>query len=255
MEETSCQAVEESVSLVLRPAIGLLCETLDPQAAFAATRDACGGYVIGERYGLHDPRWDGVIVKPGRGLGGRVVEERRPVAVEDYFQDPSITGDFRPIVKADHLRSISCVPVLVNRRAEALLWVAVREGESLGARFVDQTLRVAEMAAGCLSHIQSRAALAAEARRALRLDEPASLRAVVQKMSEFHQGSTQGYDLTERQTEVLDLLSMGLSNAQLALRLGIAETTAKEHVRDLGRKLGTASRFEAVARAREVGLI
>jgi DNA-binding CsgD family transcriptional regulator len=255
MEETSAETVEESVSLVLRPAIDLLCELLNPQAAFAATRDTRGGHVIGERYGLNDPRWDGVIVKPGRGLGGRVVEEGKPVAIVDYFQDSSITGDFRPIVKAEHLRSIACVPVIVNRRAEALLWVAPREGESLGTRFVDQTLRIADMVGCCLSHIQARAALAAEARHALRLEEPASLRALVGRMGEFPRGASLGYDLTERQTEVLDLLATGLSNAQLALRLGIAETTAKEHVRDLCRRLGTASRFEAVARAREAGLV
>jgi ATP/maltotriose-dependent transcriptional regulator MalT len=184
-----------------------------------------------------------------------VIEERRSIALKDYLEDSSITGDYRPIVKAEDLRSIACVPVEVKGRAEALLYVAPRRGESLGARLVDQALRVAELAAVCLLHIQARNVLALEARRALRLDDPAALRALARRLAHPPGDSGAAVELTPRQVEVLDLLTAGMSNAELALRLGIAEATAKEHVRELCRKLGAASRLQAVARAREMNLV
>ena len=60
--------------------------------------------------------------------------------------------------------------------------------------------------------------------------------------------------LTRRQLEVLTLLEAGLSNADIARRLYISEKTAGHHVSAILRKLGTKSRGEAAARARELGI-
>jgi DNA-binding CsgD family transcriptional regulator len=60
--------------------------------------------------------------------------------------------------------------------------------------------------------------------------------------------------LTRRQLEVLTLLEAGLSNADIARRLYISERTAGHHVSAILRKLGTKSRGEAAARARELGI-
>ena len=51
--------------------------------------------------------------------------------------------------------------------------------------------------------------------------------------------------LTPRQLEVLRLLQLGLTNAEIASRLVIERSTAKVHVRDVLRKLGVRSRTEA----------
>ena len=61
--------------------------------------------------------------------------------------------------------------------------------------------------------------------------------------------------LTPREREVLDLLAHGLSNRQIAERLGISEHTAKFHVAAVSGKLGAASRTEAVSRGVRRGLI
>jgi DNA-binding NarL/FixJ family response regulator len=55
--------------------------------------------------------------------------------------------------------------------------------------------------------------------------------------------------LTKRETEVLTLLSDGLSNEQIAKRLFISRRTAEHHVSSILAKLGLASRSEAVAHA------
>ena len=61
--------------------------------------------------------------------------------------------------------------------------------------------------------------------------------------------------LTPREREVLELLAHGLSNRQIAERLGISEHTAKFHVAAVSGKLGATSRTEAVSRGVRRGLI
>ena len=63
-----------------------------------------------------------------------------------------------------------------------------------------------------------------------------------------------GFDLTEREHEVLDLLVEGLNNNQIAERLVVSVSTAKFHVSSILSKLGAASRTEAVAIALQNGL-
>jgi len=58
-------------------------------------------------------------------------------------------------------------------------------------------------------------------------------------------------ELTEREREVFDCLGEGLSNAQIAGRLFIAETTVKTHVSKVLGKLGLKSRVQAAIVAQE----
>ncbi len=61
--------------------------------------------------------------------------------------------------------------------------------------------------------------------------------------------------LTARETEVLRLLARGLTNRQIALRLGLAEGTVKNHVTRILQKLGVEDRTQAALRARDLGLL
>ena len=60
--------------------------------------------------------------------------------------------------------------------------------------------------------------------------------------------------LTAREREVVGLLAEGLSNKEIASRLGIAPDTAKFHVASLCGKLAASSRTEAVTIAARADL-
>ena len=61
--------------------------------------------------------------------------------------------------------------------------------------------------------------------------------------------------LSDRETEVLHLISSGMSNPEIARRLIIAVSTVKTHVKNIYRKLDVDTRYQAMERARDLNLI
>jgi DNA-binding NarL/FixJ family response regulator len=61
--------------------------------------------------------------------------------------------------------------------------------------------------------------------------------------------------LTPREQETLEELAQGLTNREIAQRLGIAETTTREYTRSLLQKLNARNRTMAVSAAMKLGLL
>lgn len=61
--------------------------------------------------------------------------------------------------------------------------------------------------------------------------------------------------LTVRELEVLHLLASGMTNKEIANRLGISDHTVKFHVNGILGKLGVDSRTEAVVQAARLGIV
>ena len=68
-------------------------------------------------------------------------------------------------------------------------------------------------------------------------------------------GSHARPELTTRQSEALALLAEGLGTRAISAQLGIAEETARNHIRGVLTQLGAHSRLEAVVRAYRLGLL
>lgn len=138
----------------------------------------------------------------------------------------------------EHLREASAaVPVV------ALLAEGERAGEALAAGARGVVLRDASPA-------RLAAALAAAASGLVALDG-----ALAGDWLRSGAPADADAQLTPREIEVLPLLAEGLSNKQIAARLGIAERTAKFHVESILAKLPAATRAEAVAVAARRGLL
>jgi DNA-binding NarL/FixJ family response regulator len=81
------------------------------------------------------------------------------------------------------------------------------------------------------------------------------LMAGVARMQNHFTSLEQPDPLTERETEILRLLSGGYSNKELANSLKVAEGTVKNHVSNILSKLGVRDRTRAVLKALEMGIV
>ena len=61
--------------------------------------------------------------------------------------------------------------------------------------------------------------------------------------------------LTEREQQVAQLLVRGLTNKEIAVRLGVTQHTVKFHLNGILRKLGVSTRTEAVVQAARLGVV
>jgi len=68
-------------------------------------------------------------------------------------------------------------------------------------------------------------------------------------------GSASVTALTPREQTIVELLPTHLSYGQIGNELYVSVNTVKSNVKSIYRKLGVSTRYEAVATARELGLI
>jgi two-component system response regulator DevR len=131
------------------------------------------------------------------------------------------------------------VVVLTASGADHVLVQAIEAG---AAGFLSKTRSLGEVTAAV------RAAAAGEA-----LISPELLARLLPRLSRTTGHRLQ--DLTEREREVLGLLSEGLSNAAIAERLVVSVHTVRNHVANLSTKLGAHSKLEALSIAVREGLL
>lgn len=83
---------------------------------------------------------------------------------------------------------------------------------------------------------------------------PEAAQALIHKAT-HHGPPPLGHDLTDREREVLLLMTQGLNNVDIAEKLVVSRSTIKFHVSNVLSKLHAASRTEAVATALQHGLL
>jgi LuxR family transcriptional regulator, regulator of acetate metabolism len=265
-EPLTSVALQEHAEDVIGAAVQSVRSRTGVDRAFAAVAGQSGVFPMTERDGLTDPRWAHVVVRAGRGLGGRVAAECRPVFTPDYLDDGTLTTDYLTVVRAEGLRALGCVPIFGPEGVAALLYAGDRRKSGLGGRLLDELLRVAEVATVGLvlttersTADRTRTAISTIARRGVASADPAVLRQALTSILSACDGlpsrRQSSIRLTPREHDVLEMLADGASNREIATQLVLSEPTVKGYVRAVREKLGASSRLDAVARARREGLV
>ncbi|MFH8775415.1 MULTISPECIES: response regulator [unclassified Streptomyces] len=187
----------------------------------------------------------------GEAVNGRQAVERvRELAPDVVLMDirmPELNGieATREIVAADDTAKVL---VLTTFDLDEYVYQALRAGAS-GFLLKDASAR--QLADGVRVVASGEALLA-----------PSVTRRLITEFSRLSQTSRMmpsaqaAYgELTERETEVLVLIAQGLSNAEIAERLVVAESTIKTHVSRILVKLGLRDRTQAAVFAYEARLV
>lgn len=236
----------------------------------------------------------GLVIPSRSGLGGRVVEQRQPVAVSDYRSAVSITHHYDRPVLSEGLRSILAVPVMVRGVSRAVVYAAARECTPFGDRTAEIVVQAcrrlgAEIAirdevdrrVRMLGAVSSAAisgtggdGIAAEEIR----DVHAELRSLAQTVSDSvlerrlralsarligiltrdrdpDEDASDAVLLSPRELDVLSHVALGCTNIETAQRLSLKPETVKSYLRSAMGKLDAHSRHEAVVTARRLGLL
>ncbi|MEQ6902825.1 LuxR C-terminal-related transcriptional regulator [Nocardioides sp. YIM 152588] len=223
---------------------------------------------------------EGLEVRLGRGLGGRVWAERSPLGVSDYGRAREISHHYDRPVLSEGLRSVVAAPVLVGGAVRGVVYAGAREAVGHGDRLLDAVAQAGrwlgrelavedEVARRVGRRTEQLRALEASANERLRrahaglrqlqatTTDALTRREVSRLLADLAPGSVDegAPSLTRRELDVLTQVATGAPYAEVAERLGIAPQTVKSYMRDLIATLGVHSRHEAVVEARRRGLL
>jgi len=124
--------------------------------------------------------------------------------------------------------------------------------------FSDRDRIVGAIDAGAVGYLLKDASpdeILAGVRAAARGESPLHPRAARELLSARAEAPSQGnVELTARETEVLGLVRAGLSNKQIARRLGITERTVKAHLTSCFQRIGVQDRTQAAVWAERNGV-
>ena len=210
--------------------------------------------------------WEERVVNPGEGAGSARISEgitqaRLLLARGEREEALGLLHRLRREAEAAGRRGT----VIETLTLEALaLWSKNEKERAVGA--LAQALSLAEPEGYVRTFVDEGPPMAdlltavLEARRRGHLDYPARylaglLAALAWDASAPDAGESRPEPLSEREAEVLALISAGRSNQEIAEELFVTLSTVKSHANSLFGKLGVRNRTQAVARAREMNLL
>ncbi|BBH22468.1 serine/threonine protein kinase [Paenibacillus baekrokdamisoli] len=195
------------------------------------------GYVISS---LEDPHDDASYAET---IVRYVIKTGESIVLADASRS-SYAAD--PYIRDNQLQSVLCMPILIPRKL--LPSVLYLENNLISGVFTTERLEVLELMITRMVYLQSledshtQTSVSSEPG-----NDPSTIPAIdAQPLVD---------PLTNRETETLYALADGLSNKEIAYRFGLTEGTVKSYVFNLYGKLGAKRRVQAIARARELGLL
>ncbi|MFF2889813.1 AAA family ATPase [Paenibacillus sp. NPDC057967] len=170
------------------------------------------------------------------------VAANEPIVIHDTIQSYWIRDDYIASWKP---RSILCMPFSVP--GESSNFYLYMENRHVPGVFTERDLKVLELITTRMIYIHL-----------LEGDSQGGLAAAKESLSRAASDEVQAdllEPLTKRELEILEAISEGMSNRDIAEQLGITETTVKTHVSRVFGKLGVKRRGQAVVRANELQLL
>ncbi|EEI64298.1 GAF domain-containing protein [Corynebacterium glucuronolyticum] len=242
-----------------------------------------GSLQITSWVGLRTPALQNLTIAPGCGVGGRVVNTRRPVGVTDYTRAGNITHEHDRAIQDEGLHSIVAVPVIVQRDIVGVLYVGVHSPVRLGDKVIEEvtmTARALEQDLA-INHAFRRSDTTRPASlkhgRSLNGAEWEQVRSTHSKLRMLANRITDEEvrnelevlcdqmiapvrikpttKLSARELDVLSCVALGHTNVEAAKEMGIGAETVKSYLRSVMRKLGAHTRYEAVNAARRIGAL
>lgn len=233
--------------------------------------------------GLRTPALQNLIIDPGAGVGGRVVNTRRPVGVSDYTRANIISHENDRPIQDEGLHSIVAVPVIVNREIRGVLYVGVHSPVRLGDKVIEEvtmTARTLEQDLAVNSAMRRAEGGKNGAVKSGRVMNGAEWEQVRSTHSKLRMLANRVEDealrkelellcdqmvspvrvkqstkLSARELDVLSCVALGHTNVEAAEEMGIGAETVKSYLRSVMRKLGAHTRYEAVNAARRIGAL
>ena len=182
------------------------------------------------------------------GTGEEAIEACRSLMPDVVVLDLSLPGRLQGLDVARTIRAEGTagrILVLTGRTDEQALFDAIRAGadgyleKTAGVRFIADALHRVGRGERVFTPEQERIAVAELGRMARQARQSSDVRAV----------------LTDRELQILELVSQGLTVKQVASRIGLSPRTVETHIAKLYRKLGVRNRVQAVSKAAALGLV
>jgi DNA-binding CsgD family transcriptional regulator len=243
---------------------------------FGGLRDALGIRVTTTN-GAHTAKLTTIVVKPDRGLGGHCWTSGEPQAVADYARSTGITHDFDPQILGEGIVGLAVAPIVVRNRIAGLLYAGYRTElhgtddldmlgheadevaqELLVRDLVDERVRAMRaldtVRSGNHIHPDLSELLPRLRQLAARTTDPQTAQAL-REILDRRPAPAPDRQLTKRQTDVLALVALGLTNERIAARLGLSAVTVKSYLRSAMARLDAQTRYQAVIEARRLGIL
>ncbi|MDK8845836.1 acetate metabolism transcriptional regulator RamA [Corynebacterium sp. MSK297] len=267
----------------IRSALTTLKNSTSIPVTMYATLLADNRLQITQWVGLRTPALQNLIMEPGTGVGGRVVNTRRPVGVSDYVRANIISHENDQVMQDEGLHSLLAVPVIVRREIRGVLYVGVHSPVRLGDKVIEEvtmTARCLEQDFAVNSALRQFEASVPATPRSNRSMNGAEweqvrsthskLRMLANRVNDDNMRKEievlceqmvspvrvkQSTRLSARELDVLSCVALGHTNVEAAEEMGIGAETVKSYLRSVMRKLGAHTRYEAVNAARRIGAL